>query len=82
MPLPLVTPKSHASPAVLAFPHCPRVKVTVPAMLDIAYLAFMLACLAGCVFLVEGLSRSGESTPSPGVPSPDAASSDTAGAGR
>ena len=46
-------------------------------MLDIAYLALMLACLACCVFLVDRLSRSGES-----ATSPDAASSTTSGAGR
>lgn len=53
-------------------------------MLDIAYLALMLACLAGCVLLVDRLSRSDESATSsgaaspvagsPGVQSPDAAS--------
>lgn len=43
-------------------------------MLDIAYLALMLACLAGCVFLVDRLSRSDESATSPGIPSPDTAS--------
>ncbi|MBB1031015.1 hypothetical protein G6027_08970 [Dietzia sp. SLG310A2-38A2] len=46
-------------------------------MLDIAYLALMLACLAGCVFLVDRLSRSDEPATSPGVPSPDTASPDT-----
>ena len=46
-------------------------------MPDIAYLALMLACLAGCVFLVDRLSRSDES-----ATSPDAASSTTSGAGR
>jgi hypothetical protein len=58
-------------------------------MLDIAYLALMLACLAGCVFLVDRLSRSEESTPSPDAasphapsPAPDTASSHTSGAGR
>lgn len=65
----------------------PRTKVTVPAMLDIAYLALMLACLAGCVFLVDRLSRSDESATSPGAASrdtafPDAQSPTTTGAGR
>ena len=49
--------------AVLAFLHWPRVKVTVPAMLDIAYLALMSACLIGCVALVDRLSRSEDPTP-------------------
>ncbi|MBB1036224.1 hypothetical protein G6031_17795 [Dietzia sp. CQ4] len=46
-------------------------------MLDIAYLALMLACLAGCVFLVDRLSRSDEP-----ATSPETASSTTSGAGR
>ncbi|MBB1024945.1 MULTISPECIES: hypothetical protein [unclassified Dietzia] len=56
-------------------------------MLDIAYLALMLACLAGCVLLVNRLSRSDESATSPGLPAtglpaPDPASRDTSEAGR
>lgn len=56
-------------------------------MLDIAYLALMLACLAGCVFLVDRLSRSDESATSPEAASrdtafPDAQSPTTTGAGR
>lgn len=47
-------------------------------MLDIAYLALMLVCLAGCVFLVDRLSRSDESATSPGAGSPDAAALDAA----
>jgi hypothetical protein len=39
------------------------VKVTLPAMLDIAYLALMSACLVGCVALVDRLSRSDGSIP-------------------
>ena len=35
--------------------------MTVPAMLDIAYLALMSACLVGCVTLVGWLSRREES---------------------
>ncbi|WP_194860986.1 hypothetical protein [Dietzia sp. SYD-A1] len=55
-------------------------------MLDIAYLALMLACLAGCVLLVDRLSRSDESATSPGLPAtglpaPDPASRDTASPG-
>lgn len=50
-------------------------------MLDIAYLALMLACLAGCVFLVDRLSRSDEPATSPDVPAPDPASRDTASPG-
>ncbi|QGW25734.1 hypothetical protein GJR88_04154 [Dietzia sp. DQ12-45-1b] len=58
----------------------------MPAMLDIAYLALMLACLAGCVLLVDRLSRSDESATSPGLPAtglpaPDPASRDTASPG-
>ena len=34
--------------------------MTVPAMLDIAYLALMSACLVGCVVLVDRLARSEE----------------------
>lgn len=37
-------------------------KVTVHAMLDIAYLALMLACLASCVALVDWLSRTEDSS--------------------
>ena len=37
--------------------------MTLPAMLDIAYLALMSACLIGCVALVDRLSRSEESIP-------------------